>query len=164
MRDISVLRERWFALFDDVLEAGREEERQATQTLIADLRSLLERIQTPSTPRVDPAPSAGTMEAELAPSKSYPSQRARPGFVLDATARYLKAANNPIGPLDVVRMAEADGVPLNASSVRMALQTLRNKGLVRQIGRGDWESVRQSAFISEHAESASDTKDAPPSE
>ena len=164
MRDVSVLRERWSTLFDDVLEAGREEERQATQTLIADLRSLLERVQTPSTPSPNFAPSTATPRVEAAQNKPYPLQRARPGFVLDTVERYLGAANGPIGPLDVVRMAEADGAPLNPSSVRMALQTLRNKGSIRQVGRGSWELVRQSAFSTGHADPASDTKDAPPSE
>ena len=162
MRDVSVLRERWSALFDDVLEAGREEERQATQTLIADLRSLLERVQPPPTPSPHSAQPTAS-QTEVAQNKLYPLRRARPGVVLDAVERYLGAANGPIGPLEVVRMAKADGVILNASSVRMALQTLRNKGAVRQIGRGDWESVRQSAFSTEHAEPASDIKDAPPS-
>lgn len=164
MQDLLALRERWMALFEDTLQAGREVERQATQSLVADMRSLLERAQTSTAPMPISTKRTEARQGNSAQAKPYPSERARPGSVLNAVTRYVDAAKTPIGPLAIVKMAKADGVSLNASSVRMALQTLRDRGQIRQIGRGDWEAVRQSAPNDELTKPTSDTKDAPPSE
>lgn len=164
MQNLSALRERWMTLFEDTLQAGREAERQATQSLVADMRSLLERAQAPTAPLQPSAKPMDARQTNPAQAKSYPSERARPGSVLTAVARYVDAMNAPVGPLAIVRMAESDGVSLNASSVRMALQTLRDRGQIRQIGRGDWEAVRQSSHVAGQAQPTLDIKNAPPSE
>lgn len=164
MQDHLALRERWMALFEDTLQAGREAEREATQSLVADMRSLLERAQPHTTPLQASVRQMDAKRSSPPQTKPYPSERARPGSVLNAVARYVVAANMPVGPLAIVKMAKADGAVLNSSSVRMALQTLRDRGTIRQIGRGDWEAVRQPSHVAGQAQPTLDIKDVPPSE
>jgi hypothetical protein len=147
MDRLSALRDQWVSLFDTVFEAGREVEKQATLALVADMRSLLERVQTIA--RNPPPPSEpqqmAPQRADATKSISYPAKRARPGFVTEAVRRLLNIATAPVGPLVIVRMAEGENIILNASSVRMALQTLRERGEARQVKHGDWEAVRKVA-------------------
>lgn len=136
----SALRDEFMALFDRIFDAGRQAERQKTASLVSDMRAVLERVQSEGSGQSDEqAMPAEVVAPREGRSNVYPKERAQPGFVLLATETVLRTSPVPLGPLKIVQVAGLNGMTLNASSVRMALSTLREKGVAKQVGRGEWQ-------------------------
>jgi hypothetical protein len=131
------LRRRYTALLlnaiDEAFDAGCKFERQKTSAAVSEMQGVFDKLKQAGPP-ADHRPSA----ARQARSSRYPAGRARPGQVTDNVERILRKNVNPATPLQIVKMAKAEGLDLNPSSVRMALRTLREKGLAEQVGHGEW--------------------------
>lgn len=67
--------------------------------------------------------------------------RAAPGSVQAAVREILTDSKDAIGPNGIVDLAKARGLDLRESSVRMALQTLRDRGVAEQVRRGRWKLI-----------------------
>ncbi len=143
---LEFLQEKYSGILLDAIaeafDAGCRFERQKTGALLADMKNVFDRFGSITEPSQAVDAPNDTVPANAVRTLNYPTSRARPGKIAEHVERVLRKYAGPVKPLKIVTLAQSEGIDLNPSSVRMALRTLRDKGVAVQVGHGEWVLVK----------------------
>lgn len=170
--DVAQLKAEWDVLFARTLALGRTQGQQRASEV---LRSAMDHLSLPSVTQatdvaVTSVASAPSAQAVHSPQgrKKLMSGRAASGSVRTLVDEILGSSPVPLTPRKIGTIGLDRGQHLKDSSIRMALQTLRDIKRAHQVGNGEWEAMRpasggsglvalQDGGSSVHAEHAAET-------
>lgn len=150
--DVAQLKVEWDALFARTLALGRTQGQQRASEV---LRSAMDHLSLSSVTQatgvaVTPVASAPSAQTVHSPQgrKKLMSGRAASGSVRTLVDEILGSSPVPLTPRKIGTIGLDRGQHLKDSSIRMALQTLRDIKRARQVGNGEWETMRPASGAS----------------